>query len=79
MKNLELTHVEAEALARELARIVDGDRYPLSPRIRSLRTVPTSSDRSRRNRLPHRRRGSTSRRAMVDTGDAGIRRDGQAA
>jgi hypothetical protein len=36
MKNLELSDPEAEALARELAWIVDGDRYPLSPRITVL-------------------------------------------
>jgi hypothetical protein len=39
MKNLELSDAEAEALARELAWIVDGDRYPLSPRIRMLKAV----------------------------------------
>jgi hypothetical protein len=39
MKNLELSDAEAEALARELAWIVDGDRYPLSPRVRMLKAV----------------------------------------
>ena len=39
MKNLELSDAEAEALARELAWIADGDRYPLSPRIRMLKAV----------------------------------------
>jgi hypothetical protein len=39
MKNLELSDAEAEALARELTWIVDGDRYPLSPRIRMLQAV----------------------------------------
>jgi hypothetical protein len=39
MKNLELSDAEAEALARELAWVVDGDRYPLSPRIQTLRVV----------------------------------------
>jgi hypothetical protein len=39
MKILELSDVEAEALARELAWIVDGDRYPLSPRIQTLRAI----------------------------------------
>jgi hypothetical protein len=41
MKNLELSQVEAEALVRELARIVEGDRYPLSPRIQTLRAILT--------------------------------------
>jgi hypothetical protein len=31
--NLELTHEQTEALIRELSQIIDGDRYPLSPRI----------------------------------------------
>jgi hypothetical protein len=39
MKNLELSQVEAEALVRELARIVEGDRYPLSPRILTLKAI----------------------------------------
>ena len=42
MKNLELSQVEAEALVRELARIADGDRYPLSPRIQALKTILNS-------------------------------------
>ena len=39
MKNLELSQVEAEALVRELARIVDGDPYALSPRIQALKAI----------------------------------------
>jgi hypothetical protein len=39
MKNLTLSETEAEALVRELAWIVDGDRYPLSPRIQTLRAI----------------------------------------
>ena len=39
MKNLELSDAEAKALARELTWIVDGDRYPLSPRIQTLRAI----------------------------------------
>ena len=39
MKNLQLSDAEAEALARELAWIVDGDRYPLSPRVQTLRAA----------------------------------------
>jgi hypothetical protein len=37
--NLDLTDAEAEALAQELAGIIDSARYPLSPRIRTLRAV----------------------------------------
>ena len=36
---LDLTDAEAEALARELSWIVVGDRYPLSPRIQTLRAI----------------------------------------
>jgi hypothetical protein len=39
MKELQPTDTEADALTRELARIVDGNRYPLSPRIRTLRAI----------------------------------------
>jgi hypothetical protein len=37
--NLELTDEEAAALERELTAIIDGDRYPLSPRIQMLRQI----------------------------------------
>jgi hypothetical protein len=36
---LELTEKEADALANELDGIVRNDRYPLSPRIKTLRAV----------------------------------------
>ena len=38
--NLDLSDPQVEALAQELAGIVEGARYPLSPRISALRTVP---------------------------------------
>ena len=37
--NLELTEVQKEALIRELSRIVQNDRYPLSPRIVALKEI----------------------------------------
>jgi hypothetical protein len=37
--NLDLTVTEAEALAQELAHIIDRARYPLSPRIQTLRAI----------------------------------------
>jgi hypothetical protein len=37
--NLELSDDEAAALIRELHDIVESDRYPFSPRIRTLRGV----------------------------------------
>jgi hypothetical protein len=37
--NLDLTDEEAAALLRELNTIIDNDRYPLSPRIRTLRDI----------------------------------------
>jgi len=39
MKNLELSDAEAETLTQELAGIVDSARYPLSPRIQTLRAI----------------------------------------
>jgi hypothetical protein len=37
--HLELTDEQTEALIRELSQIIDGDRYPLSPRIRVLKEI----------------------------------------
>jgi hypothetical protein len=36
---LDLTDEEAAALLRELNNIIENDRYPLSPRIRTLRGI----------------------------------------
>jgi hypothetical protein len=37
--NIDLTDEETAALIRELHDIVEGDKYPFSPRIRTLRGV----------------------------------------
>jgi hypothetical protein len=37
--NLDLSDEETAALTRELHEIVERDRYPLSPRIRTLRAI----------------------------------------
>ena len=37
--NLDLTDEEAAALLRELDGIIDGDRYFMSPRIKTLRAI----------------------------------------
>jgi hypothetical protein len=37
--NLDLTDEESAALLGELDRIIDGDRYPFSPRIRTLTAI----------------------------------------
>jgi hypothetical protein len=37
--NLELSDEQAEAPERELRHIIDDDRYPLSPRIQTLREI----------------------------------------
>jgi hypothetical protein len=37
--NLDLTDEEVAALLRELTNIIENDRYPLSPRIRTLREL----------------------------------------
>jgi hypothetical protein len=39
MKHLDLSAEEATALVALLTRTVDGDRYPLSPRIRTLKAI----------------------------------------
>jgi hypothetical protein len=36
---LELSDEQTAALLSELDRIIDGDRYPFSPRIRSLKEI----------------------------------------
>jgi hypothetical protein len=37
--NLDLTDDEAAALTQELHEIVENDRYPFSPRIRTLKAI----------------------------------------
>jgi hypothetical protein len=37
--NFELTDEQTEALLRELFQIIENDRYPLSPRIRTLKEI----------------------------------------
>jgi len=39
MQHLDLIDEEAAALTQELHDIVENDRYPLSPRIRTLRAI----------------------------------------
>ena len=39
MQHLDLSEDEADALINELHAIVENDRYPLSPRIRTLRGI----------------------------------------
>jgi len=39
MQHLDLSDDEAAALAQELHAIVENDRYPVSPRIRTLREI----------------------------------------
>jgi hypothetical protein len=39
MPHLDLTDDEAAALIKELRDIVENDRYPFSPRIRTLRAI----------------------------------------
>jgi hypothetical protein len=39
MENLDLSDDEAAALTKELHDIVENDRYPFSPRIRTLRAI----------------------------------------
>jgi hypothetical protein len=39
MPHLDLSAEEAVALVALLARTIDGDRYPLSPRVRTLKAI----------------------------------------
>jgi hypothetical protein len=39
MTHLELTDEQTEALIRELSQIIENDRYPLSPRIGTLKEI----------------------------------------
>jgi hypothetical protein len=50
--HLELTDEQTEALIRELAQIIDGDRYPLSPRIVALKEDDAAGARSPRTAAP---------------------------
>ena len=55
--NLDLSDEQAAALERELRRIVDDDRYPLSPRIRVLREIRNMiRPEPKREPLPERKR-----------------------
>ena len=40
MARLDLTEEEREVLVQTLRQIIDGDRFPLSPRIRLLKAIP---------------------------------------
>ena len=67
--NLELSDEQAAALEKELRRIIDDDRYPLSPRIEMLREIRNMiRPEPNANRSPS--RSVTSRRAVDDTADA---------
>jgi hypothetical protein len=39
MQHLDLSDEEAAALAQHLKRAIDSDRYPFSPRIRTLKAI----------------------------------------
>jgi hypothetical protein len=39
MRHPDLSDEEAEALGKVLTRTIDGDRYPFSPRIQTLRAI----------------------------------------
>ena len=61
--NLDLTDDETAALLRELDSLIDGDRYFMSPRIKTLKAIRARSGRSRcgshcrHRRSPTRHRG----------------------
>ena len=43
MTNLELTDDQTEALVQGLRKLIDDDRYPLSPRLAALREIPAGT------------------------------------
>jgi hypothetical protein len=70
--HLDLTDEEAAALAQELHEIVENDRYPFSPRIRTLRgTLAKLRPEPAREPLPPPK--ITNRRERRREGDGGSR------
>jgi hypothetical protein len=63
---LDLNDEQTAALLRELDLIIDGDRFPLSPRIRTLKEIRAKSDRSEIGRQ-YRRPSITSHRAFTSS------------
>jgi hypothetical protein len=53
---LDLTDEESAALLRELNNIIENDRYPLSPRIRTLREYAANYPAHRQRRRQRDRR-----------------------
>jgi hypothetical protein len=72
---LDLTDEEAAALLSLLNRVIDDDRYPLSPRIRICATSGQSSRAPRVNRWrpdrPHRKSATRGERRAVAIDDEG--------
>ena len=64
--NLDLTDEQAAALLKELNEIIDGDRYFMSRRIRTLKEIAQRSVRSRYVSLYHRRRSMPRRVQFED-------------
>jgi hypothetical protein len=69
--NLDLTDEETAALLRELDALIDGDRYFLSPRIKTLKAI-RAKIRPEPVREPlRRRRGNMRRRGQLRSRDGG--------
>jgi hypothetical protein len=79
MPHIGLSDEEADALVQHLKRAIDGDRYPLSPRLAPLRAILAKLEPPRPVREPLRPRSKvdappraiTARRRR--TGNAGLR------
>jgi hypothetical protein len=71
--HLDLGDEETTALARLLRDAIDGDRYPLSPRMQTLRGISIGSNHGRPDLQPHRARGSMRRRASFEEVEGGGR------
>jgi hypothetical protein len=64
--HLEQTDEQTESLIRELSKIIDGDRYPLSPRIVALKEIPGQlRPEPEREPLPPRRHYETAEQGTV--------------
>jgi hypothetical protein len=67
----DLTDSEAEALAKELAGIIESARYPMSPRVQTLRTILSKLRPSQRASRPYHHGRATAPRQRADMEGAG--------
>jgi hypothetical protein len=71
---LDLKDEEPAALARLLSATIDGDRFPLSPRIQTLKGISRKDPTGDRCESRYRRRRSITSRPAPQQADAGVPR-----